>query len=616
MKDQKNKYEDFEDFLIEEEKKLDIIYKELLKNNENKNAINKFDRIVKSKIDYRGLLPCSKSYEGESLLTLSKTWMIIILIKITKGKSQQDQFLQLVNSSLTHELNEYDEYKEFYEEQCELIFSDDEALKQINLNPRMQTKLDNSVTHEELKNYYIYLLFRPKYFQKTDLDGMQKIKKENSDESENIKSEKNNKRLKEKKINNKSRKSNDSFTISISDESEEEYEKGDRLNENDMISKNRAKEPSYTYVTKKKNKSNSNRNNKQKNEKNDPDYNIIDDILNKTVKSGKKKEEKKKSEKKKKSSNYDDDLDDNSEKTGDIVIEIHNEDDKEDKKAKKNKNHNRKLLNDKKIRKNKKYEDELDEEWVEQEIEKKRNKNKNKKNKKQKDEENDKKDKKGKKEEKPKKVKNNRASTDKIFALLGINPDEVKEEEEDKTDTKTFKGRQSISLPKSNKKDKKEKEKEKEKEKVKEKPKNKDKNKRGEDNNKNKKKNKEKEKGSFNKKSSGKKKGGKQKKVKKSKSDDDDDNFYDEDDYDDDNFINSLSKLNQTSDIDSYGDDIDKMDEKDRKEIEKEINALVNGDLDEIDIDGLLEGSNIEGISLNSFNSKSSGDIDIDEEDN
>ena len=608
MKDQKNKYEDFEDFLIEEEKKLDIVYKELLKNNENKNAINKFDRIVKSKIDYRGLLPCSKSYEGESLLTLSKTWMIIILIKITKGKSQQEQFLQLVNSSLTHELNEYDQYKEFYEEQCELIFSDDEALKQINLNPRMQTKLDNSVTHDELKNYYIYLLFRPKYFQKTDLDGIQKIKRENSDEKKNRKSEKNNKRLKENKITNKTRKSNNSFTISISDEFEEEYEKGDRLNEKDMISKNRAKEPSHTYGAKNKDKSNSNRNNKQKNEKNDPDYNIIDGILNNT----KKKEEKKKNEKKKKSSNYNDDLDDNSENTGDIVIEIHNEEDKEDKKGKKNKNQKRKTLNDKKIRKNKKYEDELDEEWVEQEIEKKRNKNKNQKDKKQKDEENVKKDKKGKKEEKPKKGKNNRASTDKIFALLGINPDEVKEEEEEKTDTKTLKGRQSVSLPKSNKKDKKEKGKEKEK--VKEKPKNKDKNKKGEDNNKDKKKNKEKV--SVNKKGSSNKKGGKQKKVKKSKSDDDDDNFSEEDEYDDDNFINSLSKLNQTSDNDSYGDDIDKMDEKDRKEIEKEIKALVNGDLEDIDIDGLLEGSNIEGISLNSFNSKSSGDIDIDEEDN
>ena len=166
MKEQNNLYEDFEEYLIEEEKKLDIIYKELLENNENKNTIKKFDSIVKSKIYYRGLFPCSKSYEGESLLTLSKTWMILILIKITKGKTQKEQFLQLVNSSLTHELNEYNEYKDFYIEQCELLFSDDEALRQINLNPKTPKKLDNSIEHEELKNYYIYLLNRMKYFKK------------------------------------------------------------------------------------------------------------------------------------------------------------------------------------------------------------------------------------------------------------------------------------------------------------------------------------------------------------------------------------------------------------------------------------------------------------------
>ena len=165
-------YIDFDEYLIEEEKKLNLIYKELLKNNQDKDSIKKFDRIVKSKIDYRGLLPCTKSYEGEMLLTLSKTWMIIILIKITKGKTQQEQFLTLINSSLTHELNEYEEYKAFYEEQCEVLFSDEEAINQINLNPQTPNKIDNSISHEELKDFYIYLLFRPKYFQKINLNGI------------------------------------------------------------------------------------------------------------------------------------------------------------------------------------------------------------------------------------------------------------------------------------------------------------------------------------------------------------------------------------------------------------------------------------------------------------
>ena len=105
MKDQGGVYIDFDEYLTEQEKNLNLIYKDLIKNNQDKNAIKKFDRIVKSKIDYKGLIPYSKSYEGESLLTLSKTWMILILIKITKGKAQQEQFLTLVNSSLTHSLN-------------------------------------------------------------------------------------------------------------------------------------------------------------------------------------------------------------------------------------------------------------------------------------------------------------------------------------------------------------------------------------------------------------------------------------------------------------------------------------------------------------------------------
>ena len=241
MKEQNNLYEDFEEYLIEEEKKLDIIYKELLENNENKNSIKKFERIVKSKIDYRGLLPCSKSYEGESLLTLSKTWMILILIKITKGKAQKDQFLLLVNSSLTHELNEYNEYKDFYIEQCELLFSDDEALRQINLNPKTPKKIDNSIEHEELKNYYIYLLFRPKYFQKTDLDGMEKIKKSNQKEEKNDK--------KRKSINEKNKKYKKKIENMFDLKGEEEIK---NLIKKNKISENNSKKLKSTDLIKQK----------------------------------------------------------------------------------------------------------------------------------------------------------------------------------------------------------------------------------------------------------------------------------------------------------------------------------------------------------------------------
>ena len=233
MKSQNNSYFEIDEYLKDEEKKMNIIYKELLKNNQDKKSITKFDRIVKSKLDYKGPIPCSKSYEGETPLTLSKTWMIIILIKINKGKAQKNEFLTLVNSSLTHELNEYEEYKEFYEQQCEMIFSSEEARKQINLNPNLSSKLDTSITKDELRKYYIYLLFKPQYFKKFELDGISKNKK-NDYKNKNI--SKDNKRQR----NSRTKKSSMTKIELISD-SEENDEKGDRLDEKDMISKNRAK---------------------------------------------------------------------------------------------------------------------------------------------------------------------------------------------------------------------------------------------------------------------------------------------------------------------------------------------------------------------------------------
>ena len=183
MEEQKEKDFDLDEYLKDEEKKLNLIYKDLLNNNEDKKAIKKFNDIVKSKINYKGLLPSTKSYEGESLLTLSKTWMIIILLKIKRGKAQQEEFLTLVNSSLTRELNDYDEYKEFFQNQCKVLFSKEEAIKKINSNPKMTRKIDDGITYDELKDYYIYLLFRPKHFQKGEYEGMSKLKKIKKDKN-------------------------------------------------------------------------------------------------------------------------------------------------------------------------------------------------------------------------------------------------------------------------------------------------------------------------------------------------------------------------------------------------------------------------------------------------
>lgn len=183
---------DFKENLNELEKKLDEIFKELLSNCKNINSIKKFDNLIISKLDCKGLIPISKSYEGEEMLTLSKIWMILILLKITKEKKQQNDFLSLVNASLTHNLNDYNQYKKFYEEQCEILFSDEEAISRINLNSKFKYKIDNNINHNQLKEYYIYLLYNPKSFQKNFLENFQKITKIfSNEETDNKKKRKN-----------------------------------------------------------------------------------------------------------------------------------------------------------------------------------------------------------------------------------------------------------------------------------------------------------------------------------------------------------------------------------------------------------------------------------------
>ena len=611
MKAQNDIYIDFDEYLAEEEKKLNIIYKELLKNNQDKNAIKKFDRIVKLKIDYRGILPCSKSFEGESLLTLSKTWMVLILIKITKGKTQQEQFLTLVNSSLTHELNEYEEYKEFYEEQCEVLFSDEEAINQINLNPQTPDKIDNGISHEELKNYYIYLLFRPKYFQKVNLNNISKFKKKEENDNKNKKRKSNNYKNKEYKTkSNKKNKSNNSSNIDIENKSDTEDidEKGDRLDEKDMISKNRAKQPSNRVGAKTNKNSNSNRN-KKNIEKEDLDYLKINDILNKKGKSEKKSENKKSGKKQKKTSSSKYDLEDKTSEDEDNDSLIN-----DNKKAKKNQNKKKVSLNDKKNqKKNRKYE-----EIEESEEEGTTKKDKNKKEK-QKNEKNNK----NKKDKKDKKNKRSRVTAEKIFEMLGINRN-LTEEEEEEDEEEEEKKVKKVKKEKSEKKEKKEKNEKNEKKSntkdtnkrksvsvppkfKKEKIKNKDE----ESNNKNKKKDKDKEKQS----NSGKKKEKtkKTKKSKKSKSDDDDDEFF-SDEEDEEDLINTLSDLN-IEESESYGSDLDKLDLKEKKKMEKEIQKALKGNSD-LDLEELLEQSDLEGIPLSQIDSKDyfSDNIDEDED--
>jgi hypothetical protein len=341
MEEENKSYKELDEYLSTQEEKLNDILDKLTTNNNNNSVIKKFDRIVKSKIDYKEAIPYSKSFEGEHLLTLSQTWMIIILIKIKKGKSQQNEFLNIVNSSLTRELNDYEDYKIFFEEKCEELFSDEEAIKQINSNPKFQDKFSPKARHSKIKENYIYLLYRPNFFKKFDIGELPKSKKE--EEREKNAKEKNKKYKKDKTQTSKS-------TIIVSNESDSNEDRGDRLNEEDMISKNKSKEPSFE----KKRKKSSNKKDKKEKEKkesqNDSDLEIIDSIIDKKLKCGKNKEQKKTSAKKKiKNKKYIEPFEIESEDEDKDISE------EEDNKMKKNKK--RQTMNDKNDKRlKKKYE--------------------------------------------------------------------------------------------------------------------------------------------------------------------------------------------------------------------------------------------------------------------
>ena len=577
MKGQNNTYYEIEEYLKEEEKKLNQIYKELLKNNQDKKTINKFDRIIKSKLDYKGIIPCSKSYEGESLLTLSKTWMIIILIKITKGRVQQDQFLTLVNSSLTHELNEYEEYKEFYEDQCEILFSSEEAIRQINLNPNLSTKIDSSIKPDELRNYYIYLLYKPQYFKAIELDGISKNKKKD------LKNKNISKVNKSRSSRSKSRKSNSSI-IEILSDSEENDEKGDRLDEKDMISKDRVKKS--LNGGKKKKSSNKKKNNKNYKEDDNSDYAIIDDIINKRNTSNKREDKTKKAKTNNKNlkTYY---LNDE-----DSVIEISDISENEEK-TKKNKN--KKKSNNKKNDKKKKDSDEEEEKSLKKDNKKKEKKNKNERSEGQ----------------KKSNKKSNRSSIDRIYDLLEIDKNLIKdsesEEEENKKKTKAktkIKGkRNTISVPPKRNKDK-------------------DKPLLKKNESSNKKEKPQKKENKTEKKKINSKKTKKTKKAKKSKTDDEDSFFGEKDSIFDDESLEDLSNLNLTEESDKYGDNLDNYDINEKKKMEDEIKAAMRGDIDAIDLEGILEESKLEGISINqleselksSSSSKELSDMDLNDE--
>ena len=533
MKSQNINYSNYDKNLKKEEEILDSIFQNLTKNREEKKSLKKLEQLIKSKLDIKNLLPCSKSFEGANLLTLSKFWMILILIKITKGKKQQDDFLTLINSSLTHDLNEYEEYLQFFEEQCEQLFSDEEAIDRINSNPQIKTKLEKPSEHEEIRSNYIYLLFRPNYFQKIQLEGISKTKK--------LEKKSNKGKSKSRSIN-KSKSGKDEI-IYLND-SEESDEKGDRLDENDMISK-------IKEIKKNKNRRGKSKTSSFKKKKEEDD----DEEENKEKRNYKNKKMEKNSSsikidrrRKKKEKNEDDE-------------EINSDNEKEKSSSKdtykkrgrkpKNKNEekNEKGKKDKNNNYNKNHKNKIDS------IDSEESENSRPNPKKEKEKEK-------KPRGRPKSRKNN--VKDDIINLLGLQLSDSSSKKSEKTEKTDKKSKRSSSVSLKKKESKKN---------VKE---NKDK----------------------------KKSKSIIKYIKKQKPKEEE--FEDEEEEDE--FGTSSSELNDSQNI--YEDDLEKLNDEEKKQMQKDIQAALKGNFDEEEIKNLLGDSKMEGISLDHFNSESDMDLD------
>lgn len=114
-------------------------------------------------------------------------WMLIILLKLQKSTSKQADFLKLVNVSLTRVLNNYEEYLDFFQKYCEILFDDKKAVILINSNPKFESQLENNLPHNEIKQCYIYLLIHPEKFKEIgfNLTKVKKVDNDNKNEENN-----------------------------------------------------------------------------------------------------------------------------------------------------------------------------------------------------------------------------------------------------------------------------------------------------------------------------------------------------------------------------------------------------------------------------------------------
>ena len=161
--------ESFDVFLSRYTKIFDSLIEEHNKGTKTEEIEQKFKKTVKNHIEIKAKIPQSLDIKGSIMMTISKFWMCLIVVKINKRGlkdfEKKDMFLDLMNEATMHSLNEYQELEYFYSKTCETLFKlDSEVIQIMNDNKKLKTKLTSATPHLTVVKHYLYLLIRPEVF--------------------------------------------------------------------------------------------------------------------------------------------------------------------------------------------------------------------------------------------------------------------------------------------------------------------------------------------------------------------------------------------------------------------------------------------------------------------
>ena len=125
-----------------------------------------FQQHIKDYIDFSDNEPHGLNNLGSTLMSNFKFWAMLISMKLKEVNSIKDKriaFLQLMNTAIMFEVTARNDFKEFFKNKVEDIFTDKILLSLINQHKR--PRLENKTTHKVIMDNIHYILMNSDYFE-------------------------------------------------------------------------------------------------------------------------------------------------------------------------------------------------------------------------------------------------------------------------------------------------------------------------------------------------------------------------------------------------------------------------------------------------------------------